>query len=107
MLAEADYMVNGGTSQLAIDCINEVRNRVGVPQIDEVSPEVIMHERDVEFGFEFLRFHDLLRWSQYPTPWVNISQELDYFIKGKHEYMPIPQYEIDINSPKLKQNPGY
>lgn len=34
------------------------------------------------------------------------------FIKGKHEYFPIPQREIDLSAgpdgmPRLKQNPGY
>ena len=28
------------------------------------------------------------------------------FVKGKNQFLPIPQFDLDINS-KLSQNPGY
>jgi len=106
MLAEAEYQLNGSTG-LALDAINEVRGRVGLTPITEVTPEAIMHERDVEFGFEWQRFFDCVRWSLLPDPWVDCEELMDGFIKGKHEYLPIPQYEINLSGGKLKQNPGW
>jgi len=111
MLAEAEFQVNGGTStQLALDCINEVRERAGLDPISVVTAEAIRHERDVEFGFEFLRFHDLVRWSLLPESnvmWVDIENILPKYQKGKNEYLPIPMYEINLSGGNLKQNPGW
>lgn len=108
MLAEADFHLNNETStQLALDCINEVRNRTGLEPITEVTREAIIHERDVEFGFEFMRFFDLVRWSMLPDPWVNPEELMPGFQIGKNEYLPIPQSEIDLADGNLEQNPGW
>ncbi len=108
MLAEAEFHLNGSTD-LALECVNKVRQRVGLETLDVLTKEDIMHERDVEFGFEFLRFHDLVRWSMLPNPWVNIEEVLadQNFIKGKHEYLPIPTRELNLHDGALKQNPGW
>jgi starch-binding outer membrane protein, SusD/RagB family len=107
MLAEAEFHLNGST-QLVLDCINEVRNRAGVPELTEVTKEDIIHERDVELGFEWSRFFDLVRWSKLPDPWfTNLEELMPGFQTGKNEYLPIPQYEIDLNRPALEQNPGW
>jgi len=111
MLAEADFQVNNGAStQLALDCINEVRERVGLNPITVVTAQAIIHERDVEFGFECLRFHDLVRWSLLPEEnpmWVDIESIIPKYQKGKNEYLPIPMYEINLAGGNLKQNPGW
>jgi hypothetical protein len=111
MLAEADFQVNNGVSpQLALDCINEVRERVGLDPITVVTAQAIIHERDVEFGFECLRFHDLVRWSLLPEDnplWVDIESIITKYKKGKNEYLPIPMYEINLAGGNLKQNPGW
>ncbi|HYW94757.1 MAG TPA: RagB/SusD family nutrient uptake outer membrane protein [Bacteroidales bacterium] len=106
MLAEADYHVNGST-QLGLDCINEVRNRVGLTPVTQVTPQAIIHERDVEFGFEWMRFFDLVRWSLLDAPWVTITDFIPDFIVGKNEILPLPQYEINLSGGNLLQNPGY
>jgi len=111
MLAEADFQVNNGAStQLALDCINEVRERVGLDPISVVTAQAIIHERDVEFGFECLRFHDLVRWSLLSEDnpmWVDIESIIPKYRKGKDEYLPIPMYEINLAGGNLKQNPGW
>jgi starch-binding outer membrane protein, SusD/RagB family len=61
--------------------------------------KAIMHERQVELGFEMHRFFDLVRWGI-------ASEVLPDFVKGKHEVFPLPQTEIDLNS-ALEQNVGY
>jgi hypothetical protein len=106
MLAEADYHLNGST-QLGLDCINQVRSRAGLNPISSVTPGAIMQERKVEFGFEWLRYFDLIRWSQLPQPWVNITDILPDFEVGKNEVLPLPQYEIDLSGGLLHQNTGW
>lgn len=108
LLAEADFHVNGEAStQLALDCINEVRERAGVPAISSVTRQAIIHERDVEFGWEWHRFFDLVRWSRLDDPWVDIETLIPNFVKGKNENLPIPIYEINLSGGNLKQNPGW
>ena len=59
----------------------------------------VRKERQVELGFELHRFFDLVRWGV-------AEALLPGFQKGKHEFFPIPQTEIDLN-PALTQNNGY
>ena len=106
MLAEAEYHLNGST-ELGLNSLNQVRERVGLPPVSELTPQAIMHERDVEFGFEWHRFFDVVRWSLLPEPWTDPEELMEGFQKGKNEVLPIPQYEIDLSGGKLKQNPGW
>ncbi len=107
MLCEADYQLNNASTPLALECINKVRSRAGLEPLTTVTPQAIIHERDVEFGFEFSRFFDLVRWSLLPTPWVDIEVLLQNYQKGKNEYLPIPLSEINLMGGKLKQNPNW
>lgn len=108
MMAEADFMANGETSTpLGVECINKVRARAGLEGISAVTREAIMHEREVEFGFEWLRFFDLVRWSMLDDPWIDIEEVIPYFEKGKNEHLPIPLSEINLSRGSLKQNPGW
>ncbi|MCK5135575.1 MAG: RagB/SusD family nutrient uptake outer membrane protein [Bacteroidales bacterium] len=106
MYAEAEYHLNGSTP-VAIDAINQVRARAGMPGVTQVTPEVIIHERDVELGLECLRFHDLVRWSLLPEPWVDPVVMVSGYVAGKNEYLPIPIEEITKSEGLLKQNPGW
>ncbi len=65
----------------------------------ETMRQAIRRERQVELGFEFHRFFDLVRWGIAPST-------LQGFQAGKHEVFPLPQTEIDLN-PALVQNKGY
>lgn len=106
LLCEAEYLINGN-SALALECINLVRARTGLPLLTEVNPEAIIHERDVELGFETKRYWDLVRWSKYPTPWVNITELIPAYQPVRAGYLPIPLAEINLSRGALKQNPGY
>ncbi len=107
----------------AVDLINEVRSRVGMPGInsgpawlaagskDEVF-ERIKHERAVELAAEGHRFDDLKRWGLLE----NLNGKEEKGFTGKSYYTkvfrerdyrwPIPQGELDKNS-NLIQNPGW
>ena len=67
--AECENEVNGPTQQ-AIDWINQVRNRVDLPNLslaqfnskDKLFEQIANVERPKEFGCEFGRGFDLIRW---------------------------------------------
>lgn len=61
----------------------------------------IKHERRVEFGMEYERFFDLVRWGDAVTV-LGASGYTD-----KCKYLPIPQSIIDKAQGKLTQNPNW
>ena len=75
--------------------LNLVRTRAGMPPLTNATLDQILEERQVELALEWgERFFDLVRTDR-------AAQELPGFIKGEHEYYPIPQDQIDLN-PNLK-----
>lgn len=82
----------------------------------------VRFERKLELGMEGHRFFDLVRWG-IAAEVINdeyLSKETtrrpsalagSRFEKGKHEYLPIPEFAITQSvkdgTPTLKQNPGY
>ncbi|TRX49033.1 RagB/SusD family nutrient uptake outer membrane protein [Fulvivirga sp. M361] len=72
MYAEASNELNNGPSALAIEYLNEVRNRAGLVNIEVEKPTVaadkvlffdeLVDERTRELCFEGVRRHDLIRW---------------------------------------------
>lgn len=101
MLAEA--LNEQGRPVDAQTYLNQVRKRADMPPVSGLGQsamrEAIRHERRVELALEGERFFDLVRWGIAP-------EELEDFERGKHERLPIPQSEMDVN-PELTQNPGY
>lgn len=89
--------------------------------------KAIMHEAYIEFAMEGRRFFDLQRWDKGTGLMANvlnayIQAEISRpslfsvnpsttFTKGKNEYYPLPQHEIDIENSagkvNLKQDPAY
>jgi hypothetical protein len=87
----------------AINYLNEVRNRVGMPAVNASGTqltEAIWLERRFELSAEGLRFFDLVRTGQ-------AALEIDNFSAGKNEVFPIPQVEIDLAGGNWTQNSGY
>ncbi len=114
MYAEVMYIL--GDDGTGLNALNQVRQRVDMPIISNLTPEAIRHERDVELAAEGHRWFDLVRWSfdpEWKIDWNNIDWGIDGnnpvnpFVEGKHEFMPIPLQEVDVNGGKLEQNPGY
>lgn len=117
MYAEAQNEASGPDAT-AYAAINAVRVRANMPEIapglsQDAFRAVVRNERVLELSFEGDRVFDLLRWgvigdvfTAHPEYRSNSNNGNNLFVKGKHEYLPIPQNDVNAN-PKLKQNPGY
>ncbi|GAA4305357.1 RagB/SusD family nutrient uptake outer membrane protein [Aestuariibaculum suncheonense] len=118
LLMYAETLNETGATASAYTYIQEVRNRVNLPDLSVTKPgmsqeemrEQIGHERFLEFALEGHRFDDIRRWG-----WLDDTNKLNWlkardaeyatYSKGR-EYFPIPQLEID-NNPGTDQNFGY
>ena len=86
----------------------------------EEARKAVRFETRLEFAMEGHRFFDLVRWGiAEPTLNAYVAKEGEKraykrgsrFVKGKHEYFPVPQEAIDnafkAGTPTLIQNPAY
>ncbi|PHN05691.1 RagB/SusD family nutrient uptake outer membrane protein [Flavilitoribacter nigricans] len=106
--AEALNELNG-PSQEALDLINQVRSRAGLPDLtlaDAGSKEIlrdrILAERGWEFVSEGKRREDLIRHGNF----IERAQNRGISAQPHHVLFPIPAAEINAN-PAVEQNPGY
>ena len=116
MYAEVTYLLSEDTEK-GLAALNRVRARVDMQPVPQLTKEAIVHERDVELALEGHRWFDLVRWSFDPAWGVDVSEILSrqlgpdqaevLFQKGKHEFLPIPIREINLNQGSLRQNPGW
>lgn len=134
MYAEADNEINGPTT-LAMQYLDEVRNRAGVGPISkkpsaiaskEAFFEELVDERLRELCFEGLRKHDLIRWELLGEKLallnVTIQGDPNYsptnadhqaflrsgqnFDPTRHLSLPYPLQEVSLND-KLDQKPNW
>jgi hypothetical protein len=115
MAAEAANELGGpANTTKALDYLEQVRARargdgpVGtLPAITTTDQgelrDFIRHERRVEFGMEFERFFDLVRWEIAES---TLNAEGIPF-EPRNVYYPLPQGAIDKSGGKLEQNPEY
>lgn len=111
MLAETENEISGPSE--AAPYVNEVRNRVGMPNLptgiskDEMRKR-IRHERRVELAFEGIHYFDLKRWKVAEEVMNNVEDGIiTYNFEPKHYLWPLPQSEIDKSNGILEQNPDY
>ncbi|MFV0521690.1 MAG: RagB/SusD family nutrient uptake outer membrane protein [Mangrovibacterium sp.] len=96
MQAEAKIMLG----QSGDDEINEVRSRSNMTSISGATIDDLLDERLAEFAGEWgFRFWDLVRNDKAVEKLGGKGYK-----KGEHEYLPIPQTQIDLN-PLLIQEP--
>jgi len=101
MAAEAYYRSDEG---MARDYLNVVREKAGLPKVEAASGpdllDAIYRERRVELMGEGHHFFDLVRTDR-------AKDEIDGFVKGKHDVFPIPSIEIELAGNRWEQNPNY
>lgn len=117
-----------GFTLSALEALNMVRQRSGMPAVSETIGqdefrERVRNERRVELCFEGHRFWDVRRWKQgalfnQPIHGMRITRDGDAyryetfeveqrsFDESKMYLMPIPQ-DVMLKSPALEQNPGW
>lgn len=101
-LLEAEALLrSGGDANRAQLLLDAVRDRVGLDPVP-ANLNNIYRERQLELATEGHRFFDLVRTGRAAAVLGPLG-----FKANKHEYLPIPQQEIDVTNGVLKQNPGY
>lgn len=122
MLWYAEAANENGNTQIALDALNQVRERARegnpniLPDITETNQTalraLIWKEQRVEFGQEFERFFELVR--QNRAGEVMRAYALKYgtskgagYRDGVNEIFPVPQTEINLSNNVITQNPGY
>ena len=127
LAAEAHIMLGDGKGDTYI---NMIRDKAHLPHLTGATLDDLKKEKQLEMCMEGCRFMDLVRWGDAPTvlkdQWKQIpnfagvaddgSYILEYpvinqnttygFKAGKHELLPIPLAELNVN-PNIKQNPGW
>jgi len=128
LLMYAEACCENGNTGPAKDALEYVRNRArhgntailpefpgynGYSDNSDDLMNAIRHERRVELAMEGHRWYDLCRWGVAKevmdaykageTP--EVQNHMAEFIRGKHELLPIPSKEIELNP--MEQNPQY
>lgn len=110
--AEALARANNAVTQEAVDALNAVHQRAGLPafslsdfaSVDDFL-EAVLLERGHELWFEGARRTDLIRYGkyiEYAKTYKGSTTAKDYMT-----LMPLPQSVIDESKGKIAQNPGY
>ncbi len=126
--AEAAFELNKNAE--ALQAVNEIRERAGIVKLNDITRDLIRHERKVELAFETHRWWDLKRWRTavdaisrtfkgiYTFYDVNTGKyviEMNNSADGgalpafheKHYYFPITPGRISNNPNLAPENPGY
>lgn len=124
LLLAAEAHLQTGNASKALDYVNQVRTRAGLPPLSQVSMEDIKKEKRLELWMEGCRYQDLIRWGDAATVLATRGQQRPALYKdgrisweeqknasagfkaGKHELLPFPATEINVNKNML-QNPGW
>ncbi|QYA27162.1 RagB/SusD family nutrient uptake outer membrane protein [Gramella sp. MT6] len=104
LLMAAEALSRGGINdQLALEYLNDVRNRAGLDDLNVTGAaltDAIFAERRLELVGEGHRFFDLVRTGR-------AAAAIDGFTPNKNELFPIPLEEIEFSQGNWEQNPGY
>ncbi|TRX54785.1 RagB/SusD family nutrient uptake outer membrane protein [Fulvivirga sp. M361] len=112
LLMYAECLNATNNTAAAYPHVDRVRQRVGLPALSSVRPnlsqadflEQLKHERLLELAGEGHRWNDLARWGDLGPKLATNDPAFANFEIGKHELLPIPQIDVDAN-PNLDQNP--
>jgi hypothetical protein len=108
LLMNAEAANELGQTGPALQSLNEVRQRVNLPDVTTTNQAelrmAIWNERRLELAFEHDRWFDLIRQGRAGEVMRALGKP---FVDGKHELFPIPQRQIEVSGGQLTQNPGY
>lgn len=99
--AEADARAAGNWS-LALNDVNTIRARAGVPALGSITADEFLAEKGREMFMEVTRRQDLIRFGKFNDAWWEKPASGDF-----RNVFPIPQAQIDASGGTLTQNPGY
>lgn len=117
MYAEASNRAENGPNSLAVQSLNEIRDRAELPPVTTTNPDefeqAVWAERYFELAFENKMWFDMIRTRKVRNDltgeWDDFVGHTNLFEKTFAEaqlLLPIPQREID-NNRNLEQNPGF
>lgn len=121
LLLAAEAHLQAGNSSKALDYINQIRTRAHEAPLASVSLNDIKIEKRLELCNESVRYQDLVRWGDAQTAMGQQGKEVpvftttgvqwlfkneNYGFKEKHQLLPIPLKEIELN-PNMTQNAGW
>jgi starch-binding outer membrane protein, SusD/RagB family len=115
MGAEARWrMTNNPSDPTALNYINRIRTRAGMPAFTTINQQTILDESARELAFEGGRWFLLKRMgvlmsqvNLYHTFGSASTNEAVFPMQPHMVRWPIPQNQIDLMAPNFPQNPGY
>jgi hypothetical protein len=114
MKAEAILQgASGGSQQEVDDIVNMVRARAGLEPVSNVTLDMLLEERRLEFAGEGLRWHELVRMGkvlEVMNAWLPTEDELNRMpesINPNFIIYPIPFTQLTVKEGLYEQNPGY
>lgn len=100
----------GGSASEAAGYVNQVRQRAGLSNLNDVTIDDIINERRLEFLGEGKRYYDLVRTGKAASVLTAANDEGGYRKADWNEnyrYLPIPQSDIDATGGTMEQNGSY
>ncbi len=129
ILLDAEAKIQSGGAGAGDDLINMIRRKAGVPELSGATMDDLKNEKRLECYMDGCRFDDLVRWGDAEKALKNCGAKIPELIglnadgslnvnparytnssygfkSGKHDKLPYPQKELDLN-PNITQNSGW
>ncbi|TCK80787.1 RagB/SusD family nutrient uptake outer membrane protein [Albibacterium bauzanense] len=125
LLLAAEASIKSNDPASALTYVNMVRERAHLTKLGSVTLDDIKKEKRLELCFEGVRFQDLVRWGDAKSALENQGKNVPVFfgvkgdgsfdvqypytntvfgfITGKHELLPFPEHEMNVNK-QIDQN---
>jgi hypothetical protein len=101
LLMKAEAAWRQGKNAVALQFVNQLRDRANAPALTSINADVLLAERGRELFAEGHRRSDLIRFGKFNEPWWEKAASQPF-----RNLFPIPENQLQAN-PNLKQNPGY
>lgn len=114
--ASTGRLVDGNGNSYSNYHIETYQDGVNINWTQENARRALRWERRLEFAMEGMRFFDLVRWGiadETMNEYFGVEENRrvylgnGQFTEGQHEYLPIPEQQIDFSEGVYEQNTGY